>query len=108
MAARMQRRPMREPALPALNALGVGTVGAHVCLRVVGECRHWASISDISGAFCHTGGAKACALRQWGLLECAGDTMPFLRTCAAAADDTAQLRGHKSRCLRATTLHSVA
>jgi hypothetical protein len=64
---------------------------------------------DFSGSFCGTGGARAC---EKGMLECGGADMPFWRTSAAAGGGTAQRSGRekfpKSRCLRTTTLHSVA
>jgi hypothetical protein len=47
---------------------------------------------DFSGAFSGTGGARACAPRPWGMLECGGAAVPFSRTSAAAAGGTAQLR----------------
>jgi hypothetical protein len=51
---------------------------------------------DFSGAFSRTGGARACAPRPSGMLECGGAAaVPFSRTPAAAAGGTAQLSGRK-------------
>ncbi len=54
------------------------------------SCSH-----DFSGAFSGTGGARACAPRPWGMLECGGAAVPFSRTSAKAAGGTAQLRCRK-------------
>ena len=93
---RVPRRPLRQTAPTASNAhWGVGRGRARVCFTVSRDSDPGlvSCSPDFSGAFLGTGGEERVCEQ---VMECGGDAMTFSRTSAAAAGDTAPLRGDKN------------